>query len=379
MKEDLGYSPDQVKQMVGQVMSGESLAREESQNYKSVFRAYECWKPYIKLLEDSLQRSNNDDLENEFVDLIYAFFRFYYDFNAAVKYSKDYLSKLKPEFETFRVRLLDQLDLADIEKTEYLKTLAGFFARQEQVKCLEYISTIFEKKLHDEKQLSGTYKKILSLEPKNLRSLRFFKTVYMQNEEWDQVADVLLKIIAASPHASEKYRVAHELSGVYLYQLDQPKKAIETLEMYCQNSPLDKSSLLYEAYAKGEQWDKCIDVLEKLLISLNDEQKKPFIFYRLGLLVARTGNLDKAREYLQKANEMAPQLWEPMEELIHVAILQKNWSELLVLLSELIDKVKNAGQKKLLEGLYEQLQDGIENATKITAEENGVISNHLRN
>src|SRR5690606_33746452 len=122
--------------------------------------------------------------------------------------------------------------------------------KEDQILCLERLCLLLEKKIFNESQLTSTYEKLLEIDPLNLKALRYFKLILVQDNEWADVASILQKLLKAVRHPEEVFRVAQELATVYLYHLDKPNEAIETIQKYCHKSPLDSSTILFDAYQR---------------------------------------------------------------------------------------------------------------------------------
>ena len=351
-------SPGDVQSMVAQVMSGKlPQSPEKTQEHLKIFRAYECWQPYAKLLYELVKRS-----EYRSTDLVarlaYTHIHGTRDFPLAIKVLKDYLAKTKPTFDRFLNEVLGHLSVTQQQLAEIAWQLSGSLVKTEEVKCLENISILYEKRLPDGQMLTNTYKKIMTLDNENLRALRFFKNFHTQNQDWERVVEVLTQLQELTPYQEERFRVSHEIAGIYLYQMDRVDDAIDVVERFCSESPLDTSGLLYDAYSSREDWSSCVKILRECLLAAEGDFKRSILHYRLGQLHQKLGHLKDAKSHFETACGLQPFFWEAIEELVHIAISRKDWNSLSELLEDCREKVTFEDQREALNKLLSQLQNG---------------------
>ncbi len=111
----------------------------------------------------------------------------------------------------------------------------------------------------------------MQLDPLNIKALRYFKLLFTQNYEWEKVVTMLRNLLTASKHARDVFRVGQELAAVLLYQLDRPQEAIDVVTKYCEGSPLDTSTISYDAYQRLNDWQGCLRILRECVLSVEDK------------------------------------------------------------------------------------------------------------
>ena len=354
---DLG----EVQHWVRTAVAGE-FDKSECPGMMKTLREYECWIPYEKVLRSLTKETDSEQRFFYYLELIRFYCLHMVDIDLAANVAREYLAVRPLSFEEFRREVISRIELSDRAQVEFIDGVLPSFSKEEQVSSLEFVSFLLEKKLHDERRLLAVFKKLLSLDPSNSKALRFFKDFHAQHEEWELVADYLTRLCGAVEHKSEKYRYAHELAGVSLYNLDSPAKCLEVLKQRCSDSPLDSSTLLFEAYRRSEDWQGCMSVLDRSMPTGNPSQDAAR-HYRIAQYASKIGDLEKAKNSLVLARNLSSEFWEPVEELVHIAILQKDWQSLLTLTWEVSEKTSSEQLSARVLSLHEQLQHGLNYAS----------------
>ena len=155
------------------------------------------------------------------------------DVEKALEISSLGISKIKLEFKPFLKQVIEPLveqlgykDISRICEGVYL----SFKDRASSSQCLEYLCFIYEKKMFNENRLNTSYVRLLEMDPSNIKALKYFKVLYGENQKWHKVSEVLEKLYESSKHPTDKYKFALELASIFVYQLDEPEKAISIIE-----------------------------------------------------------------------------------------------------------------------------------------------------
>ncbi|MFK7825500.1 MAG: tetratricopeptide repeat protein [Oligoflexales bacterium] len=350
---------EQVNSMVLKVRTKEALSEEEISNFLNTFESYECWTPYLMLLSSKLDISDSPNKKDYYISYIKTQNIHLKNSSGALSMCKRMIKDLNLSFMEFWSKVLPEISLKqDHEsKAAFLKTASTQFKTiPEQVACLEHLGMIYDKKIHLEHELPDVYEKILELDPSNVKALKYFKAVFTQTGSWEEVAGALGRLLKAVSHKNEEYRVAQELAGVFLYQLNNPQKAIDVLEKYCAQSPLDTSTIHYDAYASLQDWSGCLKVLNRCILTTEEDTVQATLYYRIGQLHAQLGNNSAADSSLQKSLELWPQFLEPLEELIHIAVDKKDWPTLKKYLETLENLIQGEDQKRKVASLIDVIK-----------------------
>ncbi|NRA44342.1 MAG: hypothetical protein HRU09_05235 [Oligoflexales bacterium] len=350
---------EQVNSMVLKVRTKQALSEEEIKTFLDTFESYECWTPYLLLLSSKLDRPDTTNKKDYYISYIKTQNIHLGNLSGALSMCKRMIKELNLSFDEFWSKVLPDICLkSDFEgHAAFLKTASSQFKTvPEQVSCIEHLGMIYDKKIHLERELPDVYEKILELDGNNIKALRYFKAVFTQTGSWEEVAGTLQRLLEAVTHKKEEYRVAQELAGVYLYQLHKAPKAIELLDKYCALSPLDTSTIHYDAYASLQDWSGCLKVLERCLSTTEEDTVQATLCYRIGQLQVQIGENAAAEVSLQKSLELWPQFLEPLEELIHIAIGRKDWLTLKKYLETLENLIQGEDQKRKVASLIEVIK-----------------------
>ena len=350
---------EQVNSMVLKVRTKQALSEEEIKSFLTTFESYECWTPYLLLLNSKLESTAAENKSDYYISYIKTQNIHLDNLSSAISMCKRMIKDLTLSFDEFWSKVLPEITLKSDHdgQAAFLKTAASQFeTTSEQVTCLEHLAMIYDKKIHLERELPDVYDKILELDPNNIKALRYFKAVFTQTGSWDEVAKTLRQLLKAVTHKKEEYRVAQELAGIYLYQLHNAPKAIELLEKYCVLSPLDTSTIHYDAYASLQDWVGCLKVLNRCLSTTEEDTVQATLCYRIGQLQVQIGDNTAAESSLQKALELWPQFLEPLEELIHIAVGRKDWLTLKKYLETLENLIQGEDQKRKVASLIEVIK-----------------------
>lgn len=330
-----------IKDAVALVMNESNYSSQQRDEFIELFEQFECWTPFFKLLEEKQSKKSDRDIE---------------DYIKAAKVQNIYLENTEKaadiclvivkefeiSFSKFQMEILPRI----IEHEDYeaeasiLSHIAdSYFTREDIITCYERLAMLYEKKIYNDTKLSNTFEKLIKFDSGNLRALRYFKLVYTQEQDWKNVAKLLVEILKNVKHKQEKFRVAQELATVYLYQLDQPKNAIEKIDLYCSDSPLDTTKIKFDAYSRMADWSNCLKVLENSLTLESDITVKAVIHYKIAELYEKMDQVEVAKKHYEKASLIWTDFIEPYEKMISIELKQKNWQQVIKLLDQLSDKV----------------------------------------
>ncbi len=350
-----------INELVSQLNKGALINDTQLDAVLKKLQDFECWSLYFRLLEAQIDNPKKRQLQH-YVQTAQAYAIHLEDINKAAKICVKLLKDLKLNYWQFRENALHAI----VGEQEYEQeaiilqaSLPRLRSKEDSVACLERLCLIYEKKKFDENMLNKSYEKLIELEPNNLKALRYFKVVYTQNNQWDRVVQVLQSLFQNAKHVNDRYRSAQELATVYLYQLDQAQNAIEIIEKYCAESPLNTFTIHYEAYYRLQNWDGCLRVLKGHLKRADSSLNRAIILLKIGELEEQLSRHDDAEQSFLQCLELDSTMLEPLENLIEMNIENQKWDKVLHHLSQLgdlmddtylKDKVREA-RSRLLEAL----------------------------
>ena len=133
------------------------------------------------------------------------------------------------------------------------------------------------------------------------------------------------KLFESSTHRNDRYRIAQEQATVYLYQLDEAEKAIEILQSRCQDSPLETSTVWFEACYQIRDWKGCLDVLKNHQDVVRNSEHKAVLYFKMAQLELKLDNVSEAEKFFEKSHQTLPRFLEPLEMLIELSLSNKEW------------------------------------------------------
>ena len=351
----------QVTQAISYLQKGRGIDRAQARLFLRVLEDYECWNPlfryFHRILEDPHQRQLEDYLHVAEIQSLSL-----EDAKVAAETCAKMVRDLGVDFASFRTEIIPRLAPNDDFGREALicaAVMPVLKQRADIIACLERLCLIYEKKKYDEERLNQCYEKLISIDSKNIKALRYFKVVYTQNQEWTQVVRILKDLYDSLEHANDRFRIAQELATVYLYQLDAPEAAIEVLERYCSGSPLDTTTIHYEAFYRLRDWKGCHRVLSKYLDKLTDRQDKAIVQFKLGELEELLDQPEKALASYQASSQLAPNFLEPVERLIELYVVKKDWPKILATLKSLKTYLKRDTLKERIDEAMTRIEDAL--------------------
>jgi tetratricopeptide (TPR) repeat protein len=352
---------DKIRQMLATIDSGKLPNKQVKMEMFDLLESYECWQPLFQLIQLSAGKTDSRSVE-DYVRLAKVQNVYLENIAAAAETcvkAVDIMHMTYKDFQQFMLpKIIERDDWA--AESKILQALWQKFSDADgKVAALERLCLLFEKKIFNDGELGSAYSRLLQIDPKNIKALRYFKVVYTQNYEWEKVANILQDLISASSHPQDIFRLAQELAAVSLYQLDRPRESIQILETYCEGSPLDASTIHYDAYQRLGDWQGCLKVLRQCLLSVEEDGGRSVLLLKIGLLEEKMGHLDVAAQSFRRAIQLWPKFLEPYERLVQISAQKKNWNEALEWLGKLHDHVEDLTLRARLDELKVRLQDGL--------------------
>lgn len=361
--ETLDKEIERIQAMAAEVDSDRDLSPERQEEILATFEYYECWSPYFRLLKRNLAKSSHN--REDYVRLARVQNLYLEDVFAAAETCCRLVEQLKLGYKSFQEEVLPRIvEFEDFTaEAAILSAVSEKFSEQEDlIACLERLCMLYEKKIHNETQLTKTYERLLEGDPRNVKALRYFKLVFTQSNDWEEVVGILKTLLDCVSHPQEHFRVAQELAGVFLYQLDMAEEAIAVLDTHCSDSPLDTSTLRFDAFARLADWNGCLRVLRECLLGVDDDMSRAVLHFKIAGLEEQLGREDEALDNYQKAARLWPQLYDAIEGVIQLAVARKDWTRVKEWLEVLVHQVEDPALSSQLRQAVQRLEDGLAHA-----------------
>lgn len=340
---------------------------ERSPDFLDILRVvelHECWNSWFEAVRARVKFSELSSVA-DYVEMIRVKIAYLEDVDAAASICKELVSAEKMSYASFRVDVLDRVlesEQYKIESVLLMGVYEVFPEREDKIASIERLCFIFEKKAHNEKFLHQFYERLRKMHPENSKALRYFRNLYSQMQDWQAVIDVLKKLLSSAKHKQELFRHAQELAAVCLYQLGDCQEAIRYIEEYCSGSPLDTSTIHYEAYYRLGNLDGCLRVLRSALLATDDPPTRAVIYYRIATICEQLSQFQLAYENFQRALEQNDEFTEAIEGLISSSIKLKNWPAVRDWLNVLAGRTRSQNLVGQLRAGIQRLEEGMANA-----------------
>ena len=351
-----------IKEIIKIVETERPIAPEEMGDILEALKEYECWAPFFRLIKRNIQSKSQVARMDDYVLLAFIQNVYLEDVFSAAATAEQLVVSLKIVYDSFHREFVPRV----VEPEDWTAEASilhavcdSFTEHSDRVSCLERLCLLYEKKIFNETRLNEVYTKLIEVDPRNIKALRYFKVVFTQNYDWEKVVDILHRMVDASRHPQDVFRIAQELAAVYLYQLDKPDASIEVIESYCEGSPLDTSTIHYDSYQRISDWEGCLRVLRECLLGVTEDGERAILHYRIGKLEEKAERLDSAKKEYEKSMQLWPKFLEPYEALIGVQIEGKDWTSMRRVLKQLTDKVDDYGTRARLTEIVARLDDGL--------------------
>lgn len=323
-----------VREAIAAVYRGKDFNTTEQRTVERLLTDHECWVPLFQLLDNSISKDQQHNLA-VFLHKIRIEIKYLGDHEQVAQRAQEIVKRFGIDFTRFRLDILGALEgnwqlEADVLKSSYLH----FKALPDRVKCLERICALYEKKIPDDGLLQKFYRELIKIDPKNIRALKYFKVLHSQNFDWERVIDALHKIMKWG-NISDTYRSAQELAAVHLYSRNDPQEALRIMTKHCADSPLDKSTILYDIYARLGDDRACIALLKKKLATIRRADMQAQLHVRIAALQEKCGRDDAAIREYTRAFEKDHKMVEVVEKIIAICVRHENWRGVLSWLRKL--------------------------------------------
>ncbi len=146
-------------------------------------------------------------------------------------------------------------------------------------------------------------KQVLSIDPRNLKACEDLERLYRAERKWDALVDVYRQHIAIEGDVGTKTTLYLEMGKVYEEGLRDPDSAIEAFNEILNVVPDHAEAMrgLARLYEETEQWERAVDVMQRLVGNASQEEKVD-LSYRLGKILDEQMQMsDIAEERLSDA------------------------------------------------------------------------------
>lgn len=354
-------SPEEYRHLVALVSSIADFPRMHQNEQNVLIReleSYECYRQVDQLLRWRLANpgASRQQLMQDFVWLMRVLYLGLDSFDSFLDVAKQYIRQLQVPFSTIRLHILDEILGTENfkEHAVVLREVLGEVQENSQkVLLLERLALIYEKKLFLETEYEPIYHQILALDKTNEKARKFFKLIHIHNMEWADAAEQLKVLAQHAGSIQERVRYSHELSQLYLYNLNQPGAALELLRPLAMQHPEIRHTLI-EAFERLDLVDELLSSLSSFERSSRDVEESGQFKFRRGCALLKVGRTDEAVKALREALQLQPGSLLIHESLISALLELGALDELSDELSRLRDVVNLTSSRSALDELIKR-------------------------
>jgi tetratricopeptide (TPR) repeat protein len=297
------------------------MIQEEQDGLVSELLDYECYAQATRLLEwrvNSPDQSSNQRLV-DFCTMMEIQFHGLEAFDVFLQTAKRCVAELALPFSSIRLLIADGIlgPSQFLMHAQLYRMVADVLSdRSQHVLLLSRLALITEKKLFQEYEVEPIYKQIITLDPLNIRALRFYRMWNIQAGDWIAAAGHLHVLLKAYRNPNEQQRAAHELAQIYLYSLNQPGRARQILLAHCSDSHLDTRQTLVEALERIGSYDELLECLDEMHEKATSRHEIAAILLKKGQTLIKRDRFSEAEQCLSECLT-----FDPANLLIHEALI----------------------------------------------------------
>lgn len=192
----------------------------------------------------------------------------------------------------------------------YRKRIATSSDSQTLIETTYQLGVTYECQLSDLTRAEQTYASIVSkLDAEHIPAIRGMERVYVRQERWGEVLDVLEKEFQATAGEVAQSEVLGKMAWVASEKLDDTDRAVGYWRRVLDVRGEDAEALnaLGDLLARQENWRDVVDILEREVTAVDENEKKIAILYDLGRVWREKIGRDKnAVESWQRIFEIEP-------------------------------------------------------------------------
>lgn len=199
------------------------------------------------------------------------------------------------------------------------------------------------------REAETNFEKALGAAPKHLRSIDGLIALATEAKEWSRVATFRQKRVLALDDVDDRSAELCRLADVFETELQDPKKAIATLEGAEGAATGDVGVLtrLERLHTALRQWPKLLEVLDALYKTATETHMRgAYRFMQADVVLGRLRDEPRGLAFLELALDEDPQADRALSALIAVRTRREEWAELGAVYERLIDRLAGIGDRE---------------------------------
>jgi tetratricopeptide (TPR) repeat protein len=243
--------------------------------------------------------------------------------------------------------------------TSYQKVLSALGEEEtEQRATVYYKLGLIKQNQGQAKQAINNFEKALAIEPSHRETLDAMVAVFEGLKDWKQVASYKRQILDNVVDGGERYRMLHDIANVWINNEKNLPKGVEALEEALDLEPQDHKLLhrLLELYGQTHQWERMVDVLQRIAdLEMQPNRKSRYLYTMAQLYRDKLEDQSRAVELFNEALDLDPGYLEAFERINKILTAQKEWKQLERAYRKMLHRVAGKGNTDLEFGLWHAL------------------------
>ena len=265
---------------------------------------FECWDLYIQAVRVMTKLMLKDRLIEYHKHVSRIYFNYLENTAKFEEFLIESSRHLQLPFNVFwRFMIHEAMDHKDY-KVE-AQALEGLVAAENssvfKEKALERLVLLYEEKLCNDELINKTYKKLLAINPENVKALIYFKNIYTQLHDWEEVESILKTLIKSNDLYIEQNFYIIELASLYLNYLNEDKLAKQFLDKITVEDGYHTCKTKYSLLAVSGEFQSAYDCLTAMLEICDNSIKKAHVYFHMGVTKLNLNQVDHAFSYFYKS------------------------------------------------------------------------------
>jgi len=191
-------------------------------------------------------------------------------------------------------------------------------------------------------------RRVRALNPRNKQAIIFYEDYYTYKEDWQRMYSTLQFHLSIEKDPAEKVRITRRLSSMAMDKMDNKDKAVDVLKRLVLMDPSDEDSRekLIQVYEEAGKWRALVELYNDIVRKLpsSEKDKKVELLKRVVAIYQdrdRLNNKDLVLTTYGRIAQLVPEDVEVLRQLAEGYETRGNWSELLMVLKQEVDIVKD--------------------------------------
>jgi tetratricopeptide (TPR) repeat protein len=230
----------------------------------------------------------------------------------------------------------------------------------QQIALLYKIGELFDEKLVQEDKAIVAYQEVLRIQPTNFPALKSLIRIFANKRDWESLIEVYEKESNVLEDPQQRALSLYRVAEIWENHLDQPEKAVETLQSILQTIPDHTPSMrsLIRLYAQAEDWRGLLGVYERQLQNSVLESQTIQIFGAIAeIYTNQLNDLVQAAECHEKVLELKDDHLPSIEALERIYLSQRNYSSLARIYESLFQRTSDPLLKLSLQSQIADLKE----------------------